>query len=67
MHQVCFAEVAIESLLAQQQLKALVVFHQPSVRYSSLEKSLLELVFPTPTLVLELDKFDMGPGKLELQ
>ena len=67
MHHVCFTEVAIESLLAKQQLKALVVFHQPSVCYSSLEKSLLEFVLPTSTLVLELDKFDMGSGELELQ
>ena len=67
LHQIRLAEVSVESLLAQEELKALVVFHQPGIRHARLQQRLFELLQSSAAHVLRLDELDVCVGKLETQ
>lgn len=54
MHEIGLAKVPIESLFAEEKLKALVVLHQPGVSYTGLQQVLLQLLDRSPTHVFEL-------------
>jgi hypothetical protein len=54
LHEVTLSEVTGESLLAEQELVALVIFHETSIRHPSLQELLLELALPTSTCILHL-------------
>lgn len=64
-HELALGKVAVQGSLTQEQLVALVIFHQTSIGHPSFEELLLEFPLSATTLVFHLHKLDLRLCKFE--
>jgi hypothetical protein len=62
LHEVTLSEITSEGLFAEKKLITFVVFHEASIRHTSIQQLFLQIALSTATFVLHFDKLDLRLG-----
>jgi hypothetical protein len=67
LHKVSLGEISIQSFLAQEELVALIVFHQTGIGHSRLEEFSFQFMLSAASHVLHLNKLYLRFGQFKSQ